>query len=232
MRSPERLQDPEVRQRIRSDSTYQVWSDEHGSWEGIVLANSSNPEHTRYENMTMAEIARERGDADPGMTCIKLMAEAGGSIGGIFFAMSEEDVREVIGVPWVAVASDGSAINLDAPGVPHPRNYGTNPRVLGHYVRDEGVLTLEDAVRKMTSLAAQILHLQDRGQIREGFAADVVDFDPERVAPTNSFENPKSYPVGIPYVLVNGVLVIDGGEHTGARPGRPLRGRGYRGGSQ
>ena len=77
------------------------WSDEHGSWEGIVLANSSNPEHTRYENMTVAEIARERGDADPGTTCIELMAEAGGSIGGIFFAMSEEDVREVMQVPWV-----------------------------------------------------------------------------------------------------------------------------------
>ena len=128
----ERLHDPEVWQRIRNDSTYQVWSDEHGSWEGIVLANSSNPEHTRYENMTVAEIARERGDADPGTTCIELMAEAGGSIGGIFFAMSEEDVREVMQVPWVAVATDGSAINLDAPGVPHPRNYGTNPRVLGH----------------------------------------------------------------------------------------------------
>ena len=82
--------------------------------------------------MTVAEIARERGDADPGTTCIELMAEAGGSIGGIFFAMSEEDVREVMQVPWVAVATDGSAINLDAPGVPHPRNYGTNPRVLGH----------------------------------------------------------------------------------------------------
>ena len=91
------------------------------------------------------------------------------------------------------------------------------------------MLTLEDAVRKMTSLPAQILRLEDRGQISEGFAADVVVFDPATVAPTNSFENPKSYPVGIPYVLVNGVLVIDGGEHTGAWPGRPLLGRGYQG---
>jgi N-acyl-D-aspartate/D-glutamate deacylase len=129
--------------------------------------------------------------------------------------------------PWVAVASDGSAINLDARGVPHPRNYATAARVLGHYVRDEGVLGLEDAVRKMSSLPAQILGLADRGLIREGFAADVVVFNPDEVTPTNSFEAPKSYSVGVTHVLVNGVLVIDQGEHTGARPGRPIRGHGY-----
>jgi N-acyl-D-aspartate/D-glutamate deacylase len=129
------------------------------------------------------------------------------------------------------VASDGSAINLEAAGVPHPRNYGTVPRVLGHYVRDEGVLGLEDAVRKMTSLPAQVLGLADRGQVREGFVADIAVFDPARIAETNSFENPKSYAIGIPYVLVNGTLVIDDGEHTGARPGRVLLGRGYKPGT-
>ena len=127
------------------------------------------------------------------------------------------------------MASDGSAINLDAPGVPHPRNYSTNVRVLGHYVRDEKVLTLPDAVRKMTSLPASILGLTDRGQLKTGFAADVAVFDPAKVGETNSFEKPKSYAEGVPYVLVNGVVVIDGGQHTGARPGKPLRGRGYKG---
>ena len=99
---------------------------------------------------------------------------------------------------------------------------------LERYVREEKVLTLEDAVRKMTALPAQILGLRDRGQIREGFAADLVIFDPAKVGETNTFEKPKSYPVGIPYTIVNGVVVIDGGKHTGARPGRPLLGRGHK----
>ena len=101
-------------------------------------------------------------------------------------------------------------------------------RVLGHYVRDEKVLSLPEAVRKMTSLPAQILGLKDRGQIKQGFAADVAVFDPARVRETNSFEKPKSYAEGVPYVLVNGVVVIDNGQHTGAKPGKALRGPGHR----
>jgi N-acyl-D-aspartate/D-glutamate deacylase len=159
-------------------------------------------------------------------TCITLMAEEGGGISGIFHTMGEQDVRTVMKLPWVSIASDGSAINLDAPGVPHPRNYSTNVRVLGYYVRDQKVLTLPDAVRKMTSLPASILGLKDRGHVKEGFAADLAIFDPARVAETNSFEKPKSYAIGVPYVLVNGVVVIDKGQHTGARPGKPLRGPG------
>ncbi len=161
-------------------------------------------------------------------TCIDIMAEEGGQVSGIFHTMSEADVRKVMRLPWVAVASDGSAINLDAPGVPHPRNYSTNVRVLGHYVRDEQVLTLPDAVRKMTGLPASILGLTDRGLLKSGYAADVAIFDPATVGETNSFERPKSYARGVPYVLVNGVVVIDKGEHTGARPGKPLRGRGVK----
>jgi N-acyl-D-amino-acid deacylase len=156
------------------------------------------------------------------------MAEEGGAISGMFHTMSEADVREVMRKPWVAIASDGSAMNLSEDGVPHPRSFSTNPRVLGHYVRDEHVLTLEDAVRKMTSLPAQILGLRDRGQIREGFAADIVVFDPATVRETTTFEKTKSYPEGIPYTIVNGVVVIDNGKHTGTRPGRPLLGRGLK----
>jgi N-acyl-D-amino-acid deacylase len=172
-----------------------------------------------------------RGEEDPMDTCIDLMAEEGGNISGIFHTMSEADVRAVMKLPWVAIASDGSAINLDAAGVPHPRNYSTNARVLGHYVRDEKVLTLPEAIRKMTSLPAQILGLKDRGQIREGFAADLAIFDAARVRETNSFEKPKSYAEGVPYVLVNGVVVIDKGQHTGAKPGKALRGPGFKRGS-
>ena len=161
-------------------------------------------------------------------TCIDIMADEGGSVSGIFHTMSEDDVRKVMRLPWVAVASDGSAINLDAPGVPHPRNYSTAVRVLGHYVRDEKVLSLPEAVRKMTSLPASILGLTDRGQLKTGAAADVVIFDPATVGETNSFEKPKSYARVFRTSLVNGVLVIDKGEHTGARPGKPIRGRGFK----
>ena len=177
--------------------------------------------------MRIAQIATLRGNADPADTCLELMAAEGGTITGMFHTMSEDDVRLFMKQPWVAIASDGSAINLEESGVPHPRSYSTNPRVLGHYVRDEKVLTLEDAVRKMTTLPAQILGLRDRGQIREGFAADLTIFDPAKVRETNTFEKPKSYPEGIPYTIVNGVLVIDGGKHTNARPGKALMGRAF-----
>jgi len=221
------LKDPATRQKIKQDRDFETWVHEHGSWEGIVLGRARQPQNKKYEGMRISEIAKLRGDADAADTCLALMAEEGGTISGIFHTMSEADVRMVMKQPWVAIASDGSALNLDEEGVPHPRSFSTNPRVLGYYVREEGVLTLEDAVRKMTTLPAQILGLRDRGQVREDFAADLVIFDPAAVRETNSFEKPKSYPAGMPYTIVNGVVVIDGGTHTGARPGRPLFGRGY-----
>lgn len=224
----ERLKDPATREKIKKDPDFLTWSKEHGGWQGIVMARANTPGNKKYEGMRIAEIAKMRGDADPADTCLTLMAEEGGRINGIFHTMSEQDVKLVMKQPWVAIASDGSAINLDAPGVPHPRNYSTNARVLGHYVREEHVLTLEDAVRKMTSLPAQILGLTDRGQLHVGFTADVVVFDPAKVQETNSFEHPKSYPDGIPYVVVNGGVVIDNGTHTRLRPGRVIYGKGYK----
>ncbi len=221
----ERLKDPVVREKIKKDKDFITWVKEHGSWEGIVMGRAGSAKNRQYEGMRLSEIARRRGDADPADTCLRLMAEDAGRITGMFHAMSEDDVRLVMKQPWVAIASDGSALNLDAPGVPHPRNYSTNVRVLGHYVRSEHVLTLEEAIRKMTTLPAQILGLTDRGQLKNGMAADIVVFDPATVGETNSFERTKSYAKGVHYVLVNGVLVIDKGEHTGARPGRALRHR-------
>ena len=225
----ELLANPAMRQKIKQDKDFLTWVAEHGGWEGIVLGRATQPQNKRYEGMTASQIAKLRGDADPADACLALMAEEKGTISGMFHTMSEADVRLVMQKPWVAIASDGSAINLDEDGLPHPRSFSTNARVLGHYVRDERVLSLEEAVRKMTTLPAQILGLRDRGQIREGFAADLAIFDPAGVRETNSFEKTKSYAAGVPYVIVNGTVVIDGGRHTGARPGRPLFGRGYRG---
>ncbi len=224
----ERLKDPASRAGLKKDMDFATWAEEHGGWEGIALARARSDKNKPYEGKRIAEIAKLRGDRDPMDTCIDIMAEEGGNVSGIFHTMSEDDVRKVMRLPWVAVASDGSAINLDAPGVPHPRNYSTAVRVLGHYVRDEKVLALPEAVRKMTSLPASILGLADRGQLKPGMAADVVIFDPATVGETNSFEQPKSYAKGVPFVLVNGVPVIDNGEHTGARPGKPLRGKGFK----
>jgi N-acyl-D-amino-acid deacylase len=141
-------------------------------------------------------------------------------------------VQTALREPWVDIASDGSSSSTEgllSAGHPHPRNFGTFPRILGHYVRDEKVLTLEDAVRRMTSLAAQRLGLKDRGLLREGYWADVVVFDPGRVRDTATFASPKQYPEGINFVLVNGRVVIDKGNHTGERPGMALRGPGYKG---
>jgi len=219
----ERLGDPAVRARIKSDTDFITWAKEHGWWDGIVMGRAGSERNRKYEGMRLSEIAKARGDADPADTCLTLMAEDGGRISGMFHTMSDADVDLVMRQPWVAIASDGSAINLEASGVPHPRNYSTNVRVLGHYVRDRHLLALEDAVRKMTSLPAQILGLRDRGLLRDGFAADLVVFDPATVGETNSFEKPKSYAKGVDYVLVNGVVVIDKGAHTGAKPGRAIR---------
>jgi N-acyl-D-amino-acid deacylase len=228
----ERLNDEATREKIKHDPDFITWSKEHGGWDGIVMARAFKPENKKYEGKSVAEIAKMMGDSDPASTCINLMADEGGRIMGVFHTMSEEDVRLVMKQPWVGFGSDGSAINLDAQGVPHPRNYSTHAQVLGYYVREQHVLTLEDAIRKSTSLPAQILGLTDRGQIHTGFAADVVLFDPNTVGPTNSFEKPKSYSAGIPYVLVNGVVVIDKGQHTGARPGQIVYGHGYKPGNR
>ncbi|HWP60656.1 MAG TPA: D-aminoacylase [Candidatus Acidoferrales bacterium] len=216
---------PEFRARVMADAEFEQYVNEHGGWEGIVGARFDRPELKQFEGKTIAEIARIQGK-DPATTCFDLIFAEGVFVHGVHHTMCEDDVRYVMRVPWVSIGSDGSALNLNFPGKPHPRSYGTNVRVLGRYARDERVLALEDAVRKMTSLPAQVLRLRDRGLIREGYWADLVVFDPGTVADTATYDSPKQYPRGVDYVLVNGVVVIDGGEHTGARPGRVVYGPG------
>ncbi len=216
---------PAFRERVMQDREFTQYVDEHGGWEGIVAARLDTEPLKKFEGMTIAEIAKVR-EQDPTSACFDLIYEEGVFIHGVHHTMNEDDVKSVMRVPWVSIGSDGSALNQKFPGKPHPRSFGTNPRVLGKYTRDENVLKLEDAVRKMTSLPAQVLGLKDRGLLREGFCGDVVLFDPETVADTATYDNPKQYPKGIPYVLVNGQVVIDNGHHTGARPGRVAYGPG------
>jgi N-acyl-D-aspartate/D-glutamate deacylase len=137
--------------------------------------------------------------------------------------MSEDDVRTAMQKPWVSIASDAEATNPKQKIPVHPRAYGTFPRVLGRYVREDKVLVLEEAIRKMTSLPASQIGLSDRGIVRQGAFADLVVFDPENVRDTATFEAAHSYPAGIDYVVVNGTVTIESGEHTGARAGRPVR---------
>ncbi|HEU5463496.1 MAG TPA: D-aminoacylase [Candidatus Binatia bacterium] len=215
------------RERVIADREFTQYIDEHGGFEVIVAARLDNAALKKFEGMTVAAIAKIR-EQEPVSAIFDLIYEEGAFIHGVHHTMNEEDVKAVMRVPWVSIGSDGSALNKDFPGKPHPRSFGTNPRVLGKYTRDEKVLDLEDAVRKMTSMPAQVLGLKDRGLVREGFWADLVLLDPDRVADTATYDNPKQYPRGIDYVFVNGLAVIDQGHHTNARPGMVVYGPGKR----
>ncbi|HEY6290439.1 MAG TPA: D-aminoacylase [Terriglobia bacterium] len=228
-----RLKDSKAREEIRSAIATGLpgWDNNEvkdcGGWHGVMLASCRRPENKQYEGKRMDEVAALMGKDPVDALCDLLIAEQATPM-AIYFSMSEADVELAMKQPWVGIGSDGAAVNpsMTFMGRPHPRFYGTFPRVLAVYVREKQVLTLPDAVRKMTSLPAQIIGLQDRGLLRPGMAADLVIFDPRTVKDRATFEDPSQYPAGIPYVIVNGVVVIDQGEHTGAKPGRVLRGRG------
>lgn len=227
-----KLKDRAFRDKIKADPEFAEYVNEHGGWEGIVGTVFTKPQNKQFEGKTILEMSKARNQSDPAETCFDLIVEEGTFVNGVHHTMSEDDVKFVMRVPWVSIASDGSAVNLKEPGKPHPRSYGTNVRVLGKYVRDENVLTLEDAVRKMTSLPAQILQLKDRGLLKEGYWADVAIFDPTTVSDPATYENPQQYAKGVPFVLVNGAVVIDSGSHTGARPGKVIYSPGKNGGGK
>ena len=233
-----RLRDPAVRAAIRRDLAPESkalaldgaggvpgWESPSAvGWDRIMLASATRPENKPYEGRRISEIAAGRRQ-DPLDAVADLLLSENSRCFAIYFQMDERDVTYAMRQPWVSVGSDGAA--GPTAGKPHPRFYGAFPRLLGKYVREEKLLTLEEALRKMTSLAAQQAGLADRGLLRPGFAADMVVFDPATVADRATYENPEQFPVGIEYVVVNGQLVVDRGRHTGARPGRVLRGPGY-----
>ena len=174
---------------------------------------------------TLGDIARERG-VDPIDAVADYVVADRGETRILVTSMADADVHAITGAPWVTVGSDANALavtGITGQGKPHPRSYGTHARVLGPFVRDLRLLTLEQAVAKMTGVAARALGLADRGLLRAGAWADVVVFDPARVADRATYEEPHRYATGVSTVVVNGQVVIDGGDHTGALPGRVLR---------
>jgi N-acyl-D-amino-acid deacylase len=214
----ERLRDPEVRARTRHE-----YVETGRNWDAIVIARAA--EHPEWSGRSVTDLAREAGREPHDWTCDALI-EHDGAVDIVHHSMSEDDVRYVMAKPYVAIGSDSRANAPEGPlsfGKPHPRSYGTFPRVLGRYARDEPVISLEDAVRKMTSLPASRLRLRDRGVVREGAAADLVAFDPQRIADRATYDDPHRYPEALPIVIVNGTVALEGGDDTGARAGRFLR---------
>jgi len=232
----ERLKDPKVRSEIRQAIANGLpgWGDNEvksvGGWHGVQVASLQKPENKQYEGKRMDEVAEEMRKDPLDALCDLLISEGGSAPTdqAVYYGMSESDVELAMKQPWVGMCADGLSVSpaMTFIGKPHPRFYGAFPRLLGVYVREKEVLTLPDAVRKMTSFPAQITGLTDRGLLRPGMAADITIFDPKTVSDKATLENPLQYPIGIPYVVVNGVVVIDQGQHTGAKPGRVLYGRG------
>jgi N-acyl-D-amino-acid deacylase len=220
-----RLGDPEVRARIRSELeapvTGQSLLDRIG-WENIMIAYCATRKDA--EGRRLSEVGAARG-MHPLDAALELIVDEAGKAYMILFQLAEADVRRALVHPMVMIGSDGSSLapyGVLGAGKPHPRSYGTFPRVLGEYARDQHVLSLAEAIHKMTGLPARRLGLRDRGVIRVGAKADLVVFDPKRVADQATYEEPHRYPVGIEHVIVNGRLVIKDGEHTGSLPGRLL----------
>ncbi|MEE9616266.1 MAG: D-aminoacylase [Anaerolineae bacterium] len=222
----ERLSDPEARARLRKDweENRAEWEDRGGmrDWTDILITDCVPCPDVQGRNI--AEIAADEGK-DPLETAFDLIMVSEGQVECVCFGQLEDNVRILMRHPLVVVGSDGDALapyGVLARGKPHPRYYGTFPRVLGRYVREEKVLSLEEAVKKMTSVTAERFGLSDRGVVREGAWADLVLFNAQTVADRATYTDPHQYPEGIPYAVVNGVVVVDQCEHTGALPGQVL----------
>jgi N-acyl-D-amino-acid deacylase len=227
------LADADMRGRIRAEIENQTEAWENlcslSTPEGVLLLGFNKAENRKYMGRYLADVAAEVGK-DWIETAFDLVLDERQRIGTIYFMMSEENVAMQIGQSWMKFGTDAGGIDPEtATGLSHPRAYGTFTRILGKYVREEGVTTLEEAVRKMSSAVATRLHIKDRGLLKEGFFADVVVFDPETVGDHATYDEPHQLSTGIEHVFVNGIEVVNGGRHTGAMPGMPVRGPGWTG---
>lgn len=232
-----RLKDPAQRAAIYKElesppagTTENMWRGTGGP-QGILVVGVLNPELKKYEGKNIAQIAQMQ-NKDPFDALAELIIADHDNVSAVYFAMNEDDVKLAMRQPWVSINTDVGAVNPVGPlgeQKVHPRAYGTFPRILGKYVREEGVLKLEEAIRKFTSLPAQRMKLHNRGQLRPDYFADITIFNPQTVRDVATFEDPNRTSQGIEYVLVNGVVEIDKGRITGELAGRPLRGPGYLG---
>jgi N-acyl-D-amino-acid deacylase len=228
-----RLRDPAVRARVAEEMRRPGADWENlflrAGPEGMLLAEFRNPALRRYVGRRLADVARERGKS-PEETAMDLVVEDGSRVGTIYFLMSEDNVRRQVQLPWMSFGSDAGSIATEGVFLnahPHPRAYGNFARLLGRYVRDERLVTLQEAVRRLTSMPAAHLGIRERGTLRAGYHADLAIFDPATIADRATFEAPHAYAVGMRHVLVNGVPVLADGEPTGATPGQVVRGPGW-----
>jgi N-acyl-D-amino-acid deacylase len=229
-----RLADPATRARLKREqqtSSPGWWNiiEAAGGWNGIVLVNARNPDNAKYENKSLADIGREMGK-DPADAAFDLVAQGRGRVMAIYHMMGERDIETALRFPWTSIGSDaGAAVqphSVDDTGLTHPRAYGNLVRVIAEYAKKRHVLTLEEAVRKMTSWPATRYRLANRGSIKEGNWADVTIFDLDALEDRATYAKPTEYPSGIDWVLVNGVVTIDHDHHTGAKAGKVLYGPG------
>lgn len=230
-----RLQDPAIRERVANEmrAPTDAWENLMlGSGaEGTLLLGFRNPELRKYVGRTLASVAEERG-VTPEEAAMDLVIEDGSRVSVAYFMMSEENVRKTVALPWVSFGSDAQAMASEGAFLEngtHPRAYGNFARVLGKYVREEAAITLEEAIRKLSGLPAENLRLYRRGLLKPGYYADVVVFDPATVADRATFESPHQYATGVRDVWVNGKQALKDGEPTRAKPGRFVRGPGYKG---
>jgi N-acyl-D-amino-acid deacylase len=230
-----RLRDPKIRDRVRREIVTPggAWENLYlaaGSPDNLLLVGFKNPALKPYTGKTLTAVAASRGTS-PEDTMMDLVVEDDSRVGTVYFLMSEDNIRKQVALPWVSFGSDEEA---SAPeGVftkwqQHPRAYGNFARLFATYVRDERLLSVSEAVRKLTSLPAEILRLEKRGRVALGYYADVAVFDPGKLQDHATFDAPRQYATGMSHVFVNGVRVLADGEHTGETPGRVVRGAGRR----
>lgn len=225
-----RLKDPAVRKVVGPEIIKTIMK-KQGTPEKVLLIGFNTDSLKYLQGKTLAEISAMRGKS-PEETVMDLVIDDGSNVSAVFFSMSEDNLRKQIAQPWMCFGSDGKSMapeGVSLLSATHPRAYGNFARLLGRYVRDEQVITLEEAVRRLTSLPAANMKIERRGALKEGFYADVIVFDLAKIQDHSTFENPHQLSTGMTHVFVNGVQVLRDGEHTGATPGRVVRGPGYTG---